>query len=252
MKSSASLIHVEGAKDGASKVMPNAVPNLVIPSGLPPYPGHGPKWPWHPDSPRAPDGYRECYMNHMGEAYHRYMEHLQTCFLNKNADETTDEILRSSLSSLAAFNSNKVLSKTKPPKPAILPSTFASKPCGRARKDCAVPIVLPKIEEGSNSSSGSSANARRTQSIPDANIVGTIHPKIRGKKGTIVVVTGKELDQKMKEERKLDRQMKHTGVVADTKVEPISTKAENKARQLEQPITTTEVDIINQCACTIM
>ena len=203
---------------------PGADKIATLPSGLPPYPGFGPKWPWHPDSPRAPQGYRECYMEHMGEFYYQYMAYLQTRVANGGNEETeVEEIMRSSLSSQASFK--KSLTRLPKKKPAISPSSFTAKP-GRARKNCAVPISLPRIEEGSNSSSGSSGSEQHATPIackkitqkktkPNVLTVGKIHPKSKGKVGKIIVVTGKELDKQAKEQKK--NKAKKTTVASDHK-----------------------------------
>ena len=255
--------------------------NIVIPSGLPPYPGHGPKWPWHPDSPRAPNGYKECYMLHMGGYYHQYMTYLLQRATGNNSSKTTqneEEVLRSALSSQATFNDQ--MSKTTPKTVASTPTSTLKnhtiKSNGRARKNCVVPVVLTKIDEGSNSSSKASLsngfkNRNDTTGVPDANIVGTVHPKSKGKRGTIVVVTANELDQKAKEERKLQRQQqqqlssvkksvpavivnKNNGTkrITDTVINPTNNKDMQPCTTAMEVTSTTEVDIIKHCGCTIM
>ena len=69
---------------------------IVIPPGYPPYPGYGPKWPWHPTSPQAPPGYKDCYMHYMGKAYFEYMKYLEDYSLKihnekKAADQSVPE-----------------------------------------------------------------------------------------------------------------------------------------------------------------
>jgi hypothetical protein len=264
--------------------------NIVIPSGLPPYPGHGPKWPWHPDSPRAPDGYKECYMLHMGSYYHQYMTYLQQRALTNPTDRNVvmstkneEEVLRKALSSQATFKDH--MSTTKPKSQPTSATTTPSKSSvppkssGRARKNCVVPVVLAKIDEGSNSSSKASlmngeTDVKQKTGLPDASIVGAVHPKSKGKRGTIVVVTANELDQKAKEERKVQRQLQQHQQQLHSAKKSVAAVARNGNVNTEKPIhnnanddnqicaqqytspgkttSTTEVDIINHCGCTIM
>ncbi len=255
--------------------------NIVIPSGLPPYPGHGPKWPWHPDSPRAPDGYKECYMLHMGEYYHQYLTYLQqraastdtkhgACTTTRNEEK----VLRKALSSQATFKDHMSNAKSKsissaPPASTVVPPPGSN---GRARKNSVVPIVMSKIEEGSNSScSQSSVNngskpVQKTTGVPDANIVGKVHPKSKGKRGTIVVVTANELDQKAKEEKKIHRQQQQQQSIPKSSPGAISSEHMTKTKRSgnechKQPATTdqrgmtstTEIDVLSpRCGCTIM
>lgn len=239
----------------------NAGPGIVIPPGFPPYPGHGPKWPWHPSSPQAPNGYKECYMHHMGEYYRQYMEYLQTrAASSSTAEKQSEDILRSSLSVEAKFkksserikSSEKGVKKTSK-RPALSPTIFASKP-GKARQNCVVPVILPKIDEGSNSSSGSSADERRrlqTKMKPEVLTVGKIHKKSLGKKGRIVVVTGRELDQKAKEERKKLSQRKSKGATALEQPKPtIAAPIRSKSvASLDAP---NSAAIDQRCACCIV
>ena len=262
---------------------PKEYTSIVIPSGLPPYPGHGPKWPWHPDSPRAPDGYKECYMLHMGEYYHQYMTYLLQRAAStdtKQGECTTtrneEEVLRKALSSQATFKDHMSKAKSKsisstPPASTVIPPPGSN---GRARKNSVVPIVMAKIEEGSNSSSQSSVNkdskpVKKTTGVPDANIVGKVHPKSKGKRGTIVVVTAYELDQKAKEEKKIHLQQQQSipkpksGAIASelTTKTKSSRNDQGNDKCHKSPATaerrdmtsTTEVDVLSpHCGCTIM
>jgi hypothetical protein len=258
------------SKDRVTPTATKEYANIVIPSGFPPYPGHGPKWPWHPDSPRAPDGYRECYMLHMGEYYHKYMTYLKQraddCIdaSSKNAMSTNEEdVLRYALSSQATFNHFVPTSKPKTKSSMVAPSTTY----GRARKNCGVPLVLPKIEEGSNSTSNSSKSndqqsnkKKNVKGSPDATIVGKIHSKSNGKRGTIIVVTANEIDQKIKEGRKLQRQQlqmnKSLPVIDNDAVKQCQEKhrSENirSSTDRRENAKTTEVDLMKPCGCTIM
>jgi len=240
---------IERSQQPATK-QPGAHKIATLPSGLPPYPGFGPKWPWHPDSPRAPQGYRKCYMEHMGEFYDQYMAYLQTRVANGGSEETkVEEIMRSSLSSQASFK--KSLKRIPKKKPAISPSSFTARP-GRARKNCAVPISLPRIEEGSNSS-GSSGSEQHAAPIackkitqkktkPDVLTVGKIHPKSKGKVGKIIVVTGKELDKQAKEQKKnkakkktvaLDHKQRAKTIANDSAISESAYETTNKEGQVE-------------------
>lgn len=243
---------------------------IALPNGLPPYPGYGPRWPWHPDSPRAPKGYRECYMEHMGTYYRQYMTYLKTRAANGGSEETkVEEIMRASLSNQASFK--KALRDRKEPttrrtgkknKPAIAPDNFASRP-GRARMNCAVPVALPRIEEGSSSSGSSDVERNidepsetykkviQKKTKPDMVTVGNVHKKSKGKVGKIVIKSGKELDKQAKEkkieERKKQKQRLHS---ASSEMDSeCSSKALPKAPFPEQPVAPTAEQ---GCACTIM
>jgi hypothetical protein len=164
----------------------------------------------------------------MGDTYFSYMEYLRTRGENggEDKDETQHEkILRISLRQEAKF---------KKPKPALNPYTFTARP-GKARENCAVGggksggtlktsariggaviVTMPKIEEGSNSSSsrdsdetnsfGKKIQQKKTQ--PDVFTVGKYHPKAKGRKAKIVVVSGAELDRQAKQNKKLQQQQK--------------------------------------------
>lgn len=226
---------IKGSDDG--ELEPDRKPSqqLVIPEGMPPYPGFGPKWPWHPNSADAPPGYRECYMHHLGDTYYEYMDYLQTRAEHKDDHETSSEkILRHSLRQEAKF---------KKPKPALSPYTFTARP-GKARENCAVGGTkpLPKIEEGSNSSGSRSSETNAFQkkiqqkkTQPDVLTVGKYHTKAKkGRKAKIVVVSGAELDQKAKKMQKSKRK-------------PLQNRSNHSDRS-EQPNDRVE----QHCMCSIM
>lgn len=206
-------------------------PNVDIPPGFPPYPGFGPKWPWHPNSPRAPAGYRECYMLHMGEFYHQYMEYLQARAGSLNSEAKSEQILRASLSSQATFKPLSKKTKDKLSKYSIYRS---SKPLS-ARKNSVVPILKPKTktDDTPSNSSGSSANAEGLIDLiktkPDVVAVGRIHKKSKGKKGKVILISGNELDKQAKEEEKKNKKR-----AAEASSETEKTTKENRDLDVRQ------------------
>jgi len=134
-------------------------------------------------------------------------------------------------------------------------SSFASLP-GKERVNCAVTMALPRIEEGSTSSSlsfgserdsctpsATHKNATHTKTKPDVLAVGKFHKKSKGKVSKIIVVSGKELDKKARAEKK--KISAKTGNRADKKVsEPQQLRSDP-----EQPLATTADQ---GCACVIM
>jgi hypothetical protein len=246
-------------RDQAAPETPKVLPPLVIPSGMPPYPGFGPKWPWHPYSARAPPGYRECYMHHMGDSYFSYMEYLRTRAETGDENDVKEtqheKILRISLREEAKF---------KKPKPAVCPYTFTAKP-GRARENCAVGgggagkgggglkvakkiggggviATMPKIEEGSNSSSSRASSEtnsfekkiQQKKTQPDVVTVGKYHPKAKGRKAKIVVVSGAELDRQAKQNKKAQQQQKKPDSNKKLAEENVHNAAKDQPQQQQQ------------------
>jgi hypothetical protein len=256
--------------DHSEPEIPKVPPPVVIPSGMPPYPGFGPKWPWHPYSARAPPGYRECYMHHMGDCYFSYMDYLRTRAENGGVDDDQEtqheKILRISLRQEAKF---------KKPKPALCPYTFTARP-GRARENCAVGgggkaggitkatkigggggvmATMPKIEEGSNSSSSRASSdtnsfekkIQQKKTQPDVFTVGKYHSKAKGRKAKIVVVSGAELDRQAKQKNKtLQQQQKkkkpHSNN-SNTKLIEAATDQEEQQKQ-EKPDTSNNKKLV--------
>lgn len=209
-------------KKGAAQ---QANKKVRIPSGYPPYPGYGAKWPYHPYSPKAPAEYKQSYMHHMGEHYFQYMEFFRNRDENsdKGMDEA-DEILRK-----ANFD-NREENK---PKPTMSPYTFTSNP-GKARKNSVVPVGMARIQEASVSS-GSTVKKVPPTKAADVR-VGKHHQKSKGKRGKVVVRSGAELEKKAHMEKK----------------KPKNAKNASPAASKEQPSGSVPSTTDQQCACTIM